>query len=275
MVIPRPVRFIDFVCVLNGSIADVVIDVFAGGQLLFDHVSFGDVLEPARPFAGLQTNDTADDLGNTLEGDQRARDRDHGLEVVDGRPISRGVGILADAPAVARERIARVDECQNAGEEKQEVQDQVECRLRAWLERAVEKVTADMAILGERVSAAHHEQRAVEHVGSIKDPGGRLVQSVALEDLSTDQKHKADNQPSRPLADEGIEPINGMQKFLNTAFAAFGFGRHGFPQHSLIGPRFRRGQDGQTARKTRIEIELYTPRSSVNCRLSTRFPLPH
>ena len=56
-------RLVDILDVLDGDLARFLIDVLAVGQLLLDHVDFGDVLEPARPFAGLQADDAAHDLG--------------------------------------------------------------------------------------------------------------------------------------------------------------------------------------------------------------------
>src|ERR1700693_3642699 len=55
--------------------ARLLVDIFAVRQLLLDDVDLLDVLEPARPFPGLEADDAAHDLGDALQHHQRAGDR--------------------------------------------------------------------------------------------------------------------------------------------------------------------------------------------------------
>ena len=82
------------------------------------------------------------------------------------------------------------------------------------LNRAVEKVAADVRVLRQRVGAAHHEQRAVEHVVDVVDERRRRVQDVALEDLDADDEHQSDDQPGRRLSGPGADAIGDVQETL-------------------------------------------------------------
>src|SRR4051794_6993090 len=68
-----------------------------------------------------------------------------------------------------------------------------------------------MAAKRERIGAAHHEQRAVEHVVEIEDPGGRCIQYVALEDFDGYDEREHNDQPreglARPVA-EFVDDVN-------------------------------------------------------------------
>ena len=94
--------------------------------------------------------------------------------------------MLGDAPGVGGEVVAGVDQRGDAGNEEDDVEHEIERGLRARPHRAVEEVAAHMGVLRQRVGAAQHEQRAVQHVVEIEDPGRRRVQDVALEDLDAD-----------------------------------------------------------------------------------------
>ena len=52
-------HFIYMLGLLDGGLPQVLIDMFAGRQLLLDHVDLGHVLEAARPCAGFQADDAA------------------------------------------------------------------------------------------------------------------------------------------------------------------------------------------------------------------------
>ena len=99
--------------------------------------------------------------------------------------------MLGDPPGIRRVVSTRVDQRGDAGNEEHDVEDEVERGLRARPHRAVEKIAADMGVLRQRVGAAQHEQRAVQHVVEIEDPGGRRVQDVALEDFDADDASSA------------------------------------------------------------------------------------
>ena len=73
--------------------------------------------------------------------------------------------------------------------------------LRARAEEAVQHVAAHMAVLGQRVGAGHHEQRAVQHDLRVERPGVRLVQHVAREHLPARScSVRRDDRPRRRAA---------------------------------------------------------------------------
>ena len=157
-----------------------------------------------------EAHDAADDLGQPLQHHQRARDRDHRLEVVDGRPLRGDGRVLADAPGVGGVAVPRVDEPQDARDEEQEVQREVERRLAARLQVDVDEVGAHVTGQRQGVGAAHHEQRAVQHVVEVEDPRGRRVQDVALEDLDGDHEGQGHDQPGEGLARPVADLVDGV-----------------------------------------------------------------
>ena len=172
-------------------------------------------LQPARPLAGLQADDAAHDLGDALEHHHRARERDHELELPDRRAVRGHVRMLVDRPGLAGEDPTGIDQRGDAGDEEDDVQHEVEPRLRARPHRAVEKVAAHMGVLRQRIGAAQHEQRAVQHVLGVEDPGRRRVQEVALEDLDADHGHQHDDQPGEGLADPGADAVDRIEEALD------------------------------------------------------------
>ena len=112
----------------------------------------------------------------------------------------------------------RVDQAEDARDEEQEVQGQVERRLRARPQVDVHEVRAHVPGLRQGVGAAHHEQRAVQHVVEVEDPGRRGVEDVALEDLDGDHEGQGDDQPgeglARPVADlvDGADETSGRHQ---------------------------------------------------------------
>src|SRR2546425_13086225 len=92
----------------------------AAAELRLDDVDLLDVLEARRPGARAQALDAPDDLGQSLEHHQRARERDHRFEVVDGRTFGRHRRVLADAPRERGVVVPRVDEPQDARDEEEE-----------------------------------------------------------------------------------------------------------------------------------------------------------
>jgi hypothetical protein len=68
-----------------------------------DDVDLFHVRRALGPFAGADADHAADHLGEALQIDEHARDRDHHLELVDRGPIGGHVGMLVDAPRVAGE----------------------------------------------------------------------------------------------------------------------------------------------------------------------------
>ena len=210
-----PCRLVDVLHIGDGELARFVIDVLAVGKLLLDHVDLGHVLQPRRPDAGLEAGDAAHDLGDALQEDQGAGDRDHGLEMVDRRAVGGDVGMLGDAPGVAGIVDAGIDQGGDAGKEEDEVEHQVERRLGARAHRAVEEVAAHMGVLRQRVGAAQHEQRAVQHVVEVEDPRRRRVHDVALEDFEADDAHQQDDEPRRGLADPRADAVDRVQETFN------------------------------------------------------------
>jgi hypothetical protein len=101
--------------------------------------------------------DAAQHLRDALDEEQDARDHDHRLELIDrdaGRAVDRH---LAIAPGPAGVFPARKDQRGDAGEEEEDVQDQVDQRLTLRPPGPIEEVAPHMAVARQRIGAAHHE----------------------------------------------------------------------------------------------------------------------
>ena len=71
-----------------------------------------------------------------------------------------------------------------------------------------------MAVLAQSVGAAHHEEGAVHHVASVKNPSSGSVQDIALEDFHHHHEHQGNDEPSKGFADPGADLICCAQQFL-------------------------------------------------------------
>ncbi len=212
---------------------DSIVDVLAMRQLLLDDVDLVDVLEPARPRPGLQAHHAAGDFSGALQQQQRAGQRDHELEMVDRRTVRGHVGMLVDAPGVGGVVPAGIGQSRDAGQEEHDVEHEIERGLGARPHRRVEKVAADMGVLRQRIGAADHEQRAVQHVGRVEDPGRRHVENIALENLGADQHHQSHDQPGGGLAEPSADAVDGVQETLRV--------------HGVSGPPVERGRQNNNA----------------------------
>ena len=193
----------------------------------------------ARPRAGLQADDAAHDLRQTLREDERPGDRDQRLEVVDGRAFGGDVRALADPPGVGGVVPAREHQCEDPGDEEEEVEREIERRLRARAHRAVEEVAADVRALREGVGAAHHEGAAVEHRRGVEHPRRRHVQDVALQHLDADQHHQQADEPGEGLAYERAELVGEEDEALH-------------PAPAMVASRRRRDLLGESLVRTRF-----------------------
>ena len=173
----------------------------------------------------LRQTTAAHDFGDALQHHQRAGDRDHRLEMIDRRAVRRDIGMLGDAPGVRGKDVARVDQRGDAGNEEDHVEHEVERGLHARPHRAVEEVAANVGVLRQRVGAAQHEQRAVQHVVEIEDPGRRRIHDVALEDFDADDRHQDDDQPGRGLADPCADAVNRVQERFGRSCIAAAYAR--------------------------------------------------
>jgi hypothetical protein len=63
-------RDVDLSHALDRDLARFLVHVLAARELLLDDIDLRDVLEPARPFSALETNDTAHDFGDALKHHQ-------------------------------------------------------------------------------------------------------------------------------------------------------------------------------------------------------------
>ncbi len=182
------------------------------------HVSFDvdflDVFLAAGPLALLQALDAANDLDDPLQEKQRAGERNHEFERVDRQRVG-GERLLANRGRFGREGPARIRQREDAGDEEDDVQDQIERRLRARTEKAVQHVTAHVAVLRQRVGARQHEQRAVQHDLHVQRPGVRLVQDVARVHLPGDQRGERDDQPGKQVSHEGRQLVDCQQDALH------------------------------------------------------------
>src|SRR5215217_3638267 len=184
-------------------------------ELLLDDVDFRHVLEPAGPLPGLETDDAAHDLGQALKHQYGSGHRNGRLEVIDWRTLRRYGRVLPDLPGQRGVVEASVDQGGNAGQEEDDIQSKVEHRLGSRPHRAVEKIAAHVGVLGQRVGAGEHEQRAVKHIAGVKYPGRRHVHHVALDDLDTDKGHQPDNEPCSSLADPRADAVDHVQELLD------------------------------------------------------------
>jgi hypothetical protein len=183
-------------------------------ELGVDDVDLLDVLEARRPLPGAEADQAAHDLGQPLQHDQHARERDHGLEVIDRRPLRGDGGVLGDPPGVGREAASGVDEPEHARQEEQQVEREVERGLAARFHVDVDEVGADVAGLGQGVGPAHHEEGAVQHVVEVEDPRGGGVQDVALEHLDGYHEGQGDDQPGEDLARPVADLVDGVDQPL-------------------------------------------------------------
>ena len=100
-----------------------------------------------------------------------------------------------------------------------------------------------MGVLRQRVGAAQHEQRPVQHVVEVEDPGGRRVHEVALEDFDAHHGHQRDDQPGRGLADPGADAVDRVQKPLD-AHAVRPFGAEPILVVLVVQSTIRSGPNG-------------------------------
>jgi hypothetical protein len=122
--------------------------------------------------------------------------------------------VLADAPGIRGEVAAGIDQPQHARDEEQQIQREVERGLPARLHVDVDEIRAHVARLGQGVGPAHHEQRAVQHVVEVEDPGGGSIEDVALEDLDGDDEGERHDQPREGLARPVADLIDGVDEAL-------------------------------------------------------------
>ena len=238
------------------------------GELLLDHVDLGHVLQPGRPGAGPEADDAAHDLGDALQHHQRAGDRDDGLEMVDRRAVGGDVGMLGDAPGIAGIVDAGIDQRGDAGKEEDEVEHQVERRLGARPHRAVEEVAAHVGVLRQRIGAAQHEQRAVQHVVEVEDPRRRRVQDVALEDFDADDDISSDDQPGRGLADPGADAVDRVQETFDVSLGRAARRARARRDHSDEAPSGRRRPEWRSRQFMSCQLH----RLGVGARSSGRTP---
>jgi hypothetical protein len=72
-----------------------------------------------------------------------------------------------------------------------------------------------MRVLRQRVGAAKHEQRPIQHVVEVEDPRRRHIHDVAFEHFDADGAHQNDHQPRGGLADPGADAVDGVQDTLD------------------------------------------------------------
>src|SRR5512136_732503 len=82
---------VDLVGSFDRALARFLVHQRAAGELLLDHIDLLHVLQAIRPFPGSKAHNAADDLGQSLDQHQNSRDRDDGLEWINGWPLRRHV----------------------------------------------------------------------------------------------------------------------------------------------------------------------------------------
>ncbi len=131
--------------------------------------------------------------------------------MVERRPVRRIRGMLADHPGKGRKTITRITERQNAGEEEQEIENEIERRLPTDRPLPIEEVTPHMAVARQSIRAGQHEKHTIEDVAHVERPFRGRLQEVAREDLVTHRKGEDDNRPGACLADGHGDLVNAMQ----------------------------------------------------------------
>ena len=196
------------------ELRDILVgDVHRRLQLL--DVDLLDVLDARGPLAGLEAQDTADDLDEALHEDERPGNGDDRLEVVERGTVGGDARMLEDPPGVAGIVVAGPAEGGHPGEEEEDVERQVEGGLHTRREETVEDVAADHAVLREGVGARHHEQDPVHLEHDIEGPGVRCIDGVAGVHLVGDQKGEPHDEPGKRLAGKRADLVNGEQYFLH------------------------------------------------------------
>ena len=110
----------------------------------------------------LESRDTLDDFGNTLQRQQHEAGGDHEL---DG-PADQAAGIarhLADVIGLHEERPGQIGEQEAGGDQEEQRADHVEPELAALRQHQIEDLDADMLVALEGVGRAEHHQDG-EHV---------------------------------------------------------------------------------------------------------------
>ena len=124
--------------------------------------------------------------------------------------------MLVDRPGFRRIKVAGIGERDHAGKEKQDVERQVDGRLGPRREETVDHVAAHMPVLGERVGAGHHEERAVHHDHDIEGPGARAVERIAREHFPADVHGERHDEPGKRLPHPGADLVDEKQYLLHT-----------------------------------------------------------
>ena len=99
-----------------------LIDELALRKLCADDVDFLNVGQARRPCAGSQAGNAAEYFGDPLEHEQRSSDRDYGFEMVNRRALGRDRGVLANVPGVGGIAVSGIDQCNDAGDEEQKIE---------------------------------------------------------------------------------------------------------------------------------------------------------
>src|SRR5678810_857098 len=105
-----PRRLVDRLGLLDDVTLGLLVDVGAAGELLLDDVDLFRVLQARRPFAGADADDATQDLGEALQHDDGAGERDDELERIERqrrrveRRLAHRVRAVEVVPAGERER---------------------------------------------------------------------------------------------------------------------------------------------------------------------------
>src|SRR5512145_220209 len=94
-----------------------------------DALEFLDVVQALRPDPGPDGDRGPDDLGYALQQEQAAGDRNQRLERIDRRSGWAERGMLIHHPAQFGEMVAGIDEGEDAGQEEDEIKNEVESGL--------------------------------------------------------------------------------------------------------------------------------------------------
>ena len=170
-------------------------------------LQFLDVARRRRPRALAQADDAAHDLRDALDEEEDSGDDDHRLELVDRNVGGAHRADFEVAPRARHVFPAGEDQRQHARKEEEEIEDELQRRLRARAHETEEDVRAHMRVARQRVGAAEHEQRAVHHVGDVEGPDGRLPEDVADEDFVGDAERHHHDAPGERLGDPRGERV--------------------------------------------------------------------
>ena len=150
-------------------------------------------------------------LGDALDEQQQAGQRDHAAQRPEDRLPGRGVRALVDRQRVEEIVDADPEQHDHGRQEEQDVAEGVDQALGAVGEALPQHVGAHVGALGQRVGRPQHEHRAERLGGGVQRPLGRLAEAVARDHLpgvGADQRDVEQAEDVRGVLGELVYPAD-------------------------------------------------------------------